>query len=291
MTEAQRVMLMIDLPAKNGRPARPSLFTQAATIQGWKKSDRTLRLKVFSLAVTFGEFSDQLEFRDALENYDLIRSHPPANVQFRHLESATELNHTTDVDAVKTALLMLADNLNAAREQGKPEFGAARRWREVIADHQKCLALFPLHQPMGMAGAEAFIQTLINYKFNYGKVGKITLEDLDERPGFGPNKKTGKMEEKPSQVEQLLWTVNARLNGKTGFRAKAGFSMHDMYLSAGLPCSCKLCFLSNQRSLMAGFAEGNSLVMERPNAPQLKPAGSINPDLGAEGLSEEETPF
>lgn len=256
MTSAQKVMLMIDLPAKAGRPARTSLFSQAAQVQGWKKSDRELRLKVFSLAVTFGEFADQLEFRDALENYDIIRAHPPANVRFRHLESAGQLNHTSDVDAVKTALLMLADNLNAAKEQGKPEYGAARCWRYVLSDHMKCLAIFPLDKPMGMGGAQAFVQTLIDGKFNRNStLNKMTLEDVSEAPRFAHNERTGRVDEKPSQMEQLLMTVAARLNGKTGFRSKAGYTMHDMYCAVGLPCYCKLCVSRSNHIALAASGE------------------------------------
>ena len=257
-------MLMIDTPAKRGRPPHISLFTQAAKVQGWNKSDRELRLKVFSLGVTFAKFASVQEFREALENYDLIRATPATGVRFRHLKSASELNEREDVDAVKILLLMLADNLNAADEHGKPERGHGRRWRDVLADHMKCLSQYPHDKPMGREGAEAFVQTLIDYKFNFGKVEKITLEDLDDRPGFGPNKKTGEMEEKPSQVEGLLWTVNARLNGKTGFRAKAGHSMHDMYVGVGLPCFCKRCFSNSNAIAFAVALAGVPQLLETP---------------------------
>ena len=242
MTAAQKFMLMIDVPAKPGRREQISLFTQAAKVQGWDHTDRELRLKVFSLGATFAKFASVLEFREVLENYDTVRAHPPTGVRFRHLKSATDLNDTTDVDAIKVLLLMLADNLNATDEHGKPERGHGRRWRDVLADHIKCLALYPGQQPMGLAGAQAFVQTIINDKFNHNRQFQtMTLEDVDDRPRFIENKRTGRIEEKPSQMEQLLWTVNARLNGKNGYRAKAGHSMHDMYTAAGLPCACRAC--------------------------------------------------
>jgi hypothetical protein len=254
VTPAQKVMLMIDLPPKNGRRGSVSLFTQASKVQGWKKSDRDLRLKVFSLAVTFAEFASVLEFREALENYDAIRSSPPSGVRFRHLKSASELNHREDVDRVKVLLLMLADNVKGTDEHGKPERGHARRWRDVLDDHLKCLALYPFEQPMGRDGAQAFLQTIIDHKFNHGSVSKMTLEDVDERPRFVHNERTGQLDEKPSQMEQLLWTINARLNGKTGHRAKAGHSMHDMYLTAGLPCWCKRCVSNSNNAALAAVA-------------------------------------
>ncbi|HXI72325.1 MAG TPA: hypothetical protein VNN22_18380 [Verrucomicrobiae bacterium] len=263
MTPAQKVMLMIDLPAKGGRRASVSLFTQAATVQGWKKSDRDLRLKVFSLAVTFAEFGSVLEFREALENYDAIRAHPPSGVRFRHLASASDLNHREDVDRVKILLLMLADNLNAAEEHGKPERGHARRWRDVLADHMKCLAIYPGAAPMGIAGAQAFVQTIIDHKFNHGRVDKMTLDNVDESPRFVHNERTGQLDEKPSQMEQLLWTVNARLNGKTGYRAKAGHSMHEMLTNAGLPCWCKACLSSARREPDAAAPMADPVVVNK----------------------------
>ena len=250
-------MLMIDVPAKPGRREHISLFTQAAKVQGWDQTDRDLRLKVFSLGATFAKFASVLEFRDVLENYEAVRAHPPTGVRFRHLKSATDLNHTSDVDAIKTLLLMLADNLKATDEHGKPERGHGRRWRDVLADHMKCLALYPGDQPMGLAGAQAFVQTIINDKFNHARQFQtMTLEDVDDRPRFVENKRTGKLDEKPSQMEQLLWTVNARLNGKNGYRAKAGHSMHDMYMAAGLPCACRWCLSASNSTAFAGALAG-----------------------------------
>ncbi len=286
MTPAQKVMLMIDLPAKNGRRGSVSLFTQAAKVQGWNKSDRELRLKVFSLAVTFAEFRDVLEFREALENYDAIRVSPPSGVRFRHLISASELDHRADVDRVKILLLLLADNLNAADEHGKPERGAARRWRDVLADHMKCLALYPLEQPMARAGAEAYVQTLIDHKFNHGRVDKMWLEDVDERPRFVHNERTGQLDEKPSQMEQLLWTVNQRLNGKTGYRASAGHSMHDMYMAAGLPCWCKRCVSGGNQ---AAFAQAMAGVPPLPAAPPKPVAEHVR--VAENGEGDPDVPF
>ena len=283
-------MLMIDASAKHGRPPHVSLFTQAAKVQGWNKSDRELRLKVFSLGVTFAKFATVLEFRDALENYELIRATPPTGVRFRHLKSATELNHREDVDAVKMLLLMLADNLNAADEHGKPERGHGRRWRDVLADHMKCLALYPGESPMGLGGAQAFVQTIINDKFNHArKFQLMTLEDVDDRPRIVENERTSKLEEKPSQMEQLLWTVNARLNGKNGYRAKAGHSMHDMYISAGLPCACKACLTGGIR--MVAPVTATPFVQPIATDPELEAVMSSDPELGEGNSGEIETPF
>lgn len=106
---------------------------------------------------------------------------------------------------------------NTART--RPEHGQARRLHDVLRDHIKCLALYPLDQPMGRAGAEAFI---LNDKFNHGRRHEhMTLEDVDDAPRSAPNKYTGILESKPSQIQQLVMTISKRLNGKTGFRATA----------------------------------------------------------------------
>lgn len=45
-----------------------------------------------------------------------------------------------------------------------------------------------------------------------------------------------------SQLDQFRWTLARALNGKTGLRNRAGDTLHDMKLKAGLPCHCaKLC--------------------------------------------------
>lgn len=48
--------------------------------------------------------------------------------------------------------------------------------------------------------------------------------------------------DRPSQLEQLIMTLSRALNGKRGFRAKAGHSIHEMRTAAGLSCTCKLCY-------------------------------------------------
>jgi len=47
--------------------------------------------------------------------------------------------------------------------------------------------------------------------------------------------------EKPSQLEGLIWTLEARINGKKGFRATAGHSLHEMRMLAGVACNCSAC--------------------------------------------------
>lgn len=262
MSPAQKVMLMIDLPAKNGRPEHMSLFTQACEIQGWNKSDRDLRLRVFSLALNH-KFANVLDVHQALENYALLRTMPlPGSRRpFRHLESASGLNNTSDVDAVKSLLEMLANNLTGAAEQGRPQDGQGRRFSALIDDLLKCLALYPLADPMGANRAYDYA-----LKVARGRVPSLyQLSDLDDNPGYRQDEITGKTKITISDREQILYTLNARLNGKTGFRHKAGHSMHDMYKAAGLPCNCRTCI--KRAALVAQPAEPLQVPSLTPPAP------------------------
>lgn len=70
--------------------------------------------------------------------------------------------------------------------------------------------------------------------------GKPLHELSAERPA--PYRaRNGFLVEPRSQLEQLMMTLARCINGKTGLRAKAGHSMHDMYVAASIPCHCKLC--------------------------------------------------
>ena len=280
-------------------------WPQACRAQGWRANDRNLRLRVLSLAVTF-TFADVLEFRDALEAYDKIRHLPVGDGRrFRHLESAGELNETTDIDAVKNLLLMLNDSLKAADEHDKPEIGQGRRHRNVIEEKILCLSQYPLDKPMGLAGARAFCQEILNDKFNRGRQHQhLALEDVDDRPRFVEDKKTGKLIEKPSQKEMLLYTLNECLHGsgkevngkkkRLGFRVAAGHSVHDMLTNVKLPCACRKCTRAALAAQMpAGIIQPVSPIIE-PAAveldPELEPAAVADPELG-ESYTTGDQPF
>jgi hypothetical protein len=78
------------------------LWPAACRCQGWRASDRGLRLRVLSEAVR------------------------------RPLCSASDLDPTADFDRVKAHLGMLADNVQATIETDHPEIGQARRWRAAV---------------------------------------------------------------------------------------------------------------------------------------------------------------
>lgn len=207
----------------------------AARAQGWKASDRALRLRVLSVAVSFppGYFTTVLDARAAIESNAPLK---------RELESASQLNSREDVDRVKALLFFLADRVQGAHEMDHPEVGTARRSREVIAEHLQCLALYPLDAPMGAAGAEALMAELIADMFNKAaKINRLTLAELSDKPQFYRRKGSSELHEGPSQLERLVMRLSALLNGKHGYRNGAGHSLHDMRLAAGLECGCADC--------------------------------------------------
>lgn len=229
MTGAQRTTIMADW------------WPAAARTQDWKASDRDLRLRVFSVAVSFpaGHFKSILDLRAVIESGEPLA---------RTLASASELDSREDVDRVKALLLFLADRLQGAREMDHPEDGTGRRARGRVGELLKCLALYPLDRPIGRAGAEALMAELIADMFDHGrKVKRITLEDLSDQPQFYRRKGSSDLHEGPSQLERLVMRLSALLNGKNGYRKAAGHSLHDMLLAAGLPCHCSGCFKAHSR--------------------------------------------
>jgi len=204
VTDAQRVTLMAEW------------WPNACAVQGWQSKDRELRLRVLSFAVSYA-FEDQQQFLELLNS----EAEPP-----RVLESASDLNGRGDIDAVKACLLMLADNLKGAGEVGRPDVGRARRLRAAIRAQVKCIALYHLN-------AEGLLAKIIRDKFKAGsRAMPLTLDDLTAAP----------IGEKPSQLDQVIRRLGGILhNKKTGLRVRAGDSIHDMNLLAGVNCSCKRC--------------------------------------------------
>lgn len=234
MTDAQRTTIMADW------------WPAAARAQGWRASDRALRLRVLSVAVSFapGHFATVLEARAVIESDERLA---------RELASASELDSRADVDRVKALLFFLADRLAGARELDDPEPGAARRSRVVIAEHLRCLALYPLEQPMGEAGAAALLAELISDMTNRGRRGdaeqlqRLTLDDLSDAPQFYRRKGSSELHEGPSQLARLVMRLsqllhqNKQPDGPQGYRVRAGHSLHDMRRAAGLECHCREC--------------------------------------------------
>jgi hypothetical protein len=219
MTARQRITLNADW------------WPAACRAQGWKSSNRDLRLRVCAWSVSL-ENPTQLELLQAI-NSD---AQPK-----RWLESTNDLDNTVDVDRVKACLLMLADDVAKTQEVGKPKIGSARRKRDVLRDLIKCIGVY-------FPRPRAYVAEIINDKFNgWRKYGApLTIKDLTDDPII---LKDGR--ELPSQLDQLLYTVAACLNGsgklrgkkrsRLGFRVAAGDTLHGMKMKAGVFCDCAAC--------------------------------------------------
>lgn len=96
-----------------------------------------------------------------------------------------------------------------------------------------------------MAGAQALLEKLQRDFVNQGrKFETITLDDLSDAPQFYRRKGSSDLHEGPSQLQRVLMRLDGLLHtnnkktGAQGYRVKAGHSLYDMKLAAGLPCDC-----------------------------------------------------
>ncbi len=233
MTQKQRISLQADW------------WPAACRSQGWNPKDRDLRMRVCAWAVSL-ENPSQLELLNAI-NSELAPSRP--------LVSTNDLDNGKDVDRVKACLGMLADDTKAADEVGRPELGSARRKRDVIRDLVKCVGVY--HER-----PRAYLASIIDDKFNsWRKYGpKLTIRDLTDELIII---KGGR--EIPSQLDQLIYTLSACLNGsgklrggkrsRLGFRVAAGQTLHEMKSAAGVFCDCAECAKQQRRPLVPALEE------------------------------------
>jgi hypothetical protein len=114
---------------------------------------------------------------------------------------------------------MLGTSLKAGLEAADPSRNQKRNWRWLIT-HEilPCLGLYEEH-PQG------YLRTVMEAKSRYRKTdrpeGPAALGDFDERT-----------------VQQIFWTLSARLNVK---RKAAGHTGHEMCVAAGVRCKCAAC--------------------------------------------------
>lgn len=189
----------------------------ACRAQGWDKNDRDLRLRVLSEAVK------------------------------RPIKSASDLDTREDIDAVKAYLGALTDNLDAAREVDDPTIGKARRLRSLILNQiVPCLSLY---EPNPMGYVQTVITGLARWNTTDYPTRPPTLDDLDAKPIISERRQS------PSQLDQAVMTLSARLNSK---RKQAGDTIHDMRLRAGLECNCAQC----ARQRLAAAAQPSAPAVE-----------------------------
>jgi len=190
-----------------------NLWPKACRAQGWNSGDRAKRMEVLSAAVG------------------------------RPLASASQLNNTTDYDAVKRHLGFLADNLAATVETIKPEQGRARRLRATIREQLRCLNVYLTNDAERLltsspTKADKYLAEIIRDKFKHAsRAQPLTLDDLTDESDIGTTR-AGVTYPKPSQLEQVMMALARAIQAK---RKAAGDTIHDMKLKAGVYCDCKAC--------------------------------------------------
>jgi len=268
MTNNQRIALQADW------------WPAACRAQGWKTGDRALRLRVCAWAVSLLNPS-QLELLAAI-NSDRTPE--------RNLASTNDLDNKADVDRVKACLGMLADSLRLTGEIGKPQFGSARRKRDVIRSHLKCLALF---EPYPRRVLAHLVQDMFS-----GKLGPdITIKELtDDSPGKWPN--GGR---RPSDLDRLVMRLAQIVNDKRNanvlvaayahLQGTAALTIHEMKITAGVFCDCAYCDGLRAAGKIPRFAELGAEEDWRDFDPELEPGTEADCELGAGVTEEAVNPF
>lgn len=202
ITREQQIFLL----AKSNH-GQPGLWHGACEAQGWNPEDREFRLSKLSEIVG------------------------------RKLESTSEIERVEEFTKVKNELLMLQRvNLQAAMEGRDTTENRARILRhKIVTELIPCLELY-------VEDVRGYLTAIMEDKNRWWKIDRpvrdITIIDLDAKPVFRTDKRTGKPRQWPSLLEQLQFTLAARLNDK---RKAAGDTIHDMRLKAHLPCHCAKC--------------------------------------------------
>jgi hypothetical protein len=260
----------------------------ACRAQGWKTSDRDLRLRVCAWAVSLAN-PTQLSLLEAI-NSD---RQPP-----RKLESTNDLNNTDDVDRVKACLGMLADSVKLTGEVGQPQFGSARRKRDVIRAHLKCLALY---HPTPRRLLAQLVSDMFDSRDRGAGQAPLTIRDLTDDVQIYRDKKTRELREGPSQLERLLMRFSKMVNDarnknelQPAYKQLQGtepLTIHEMKWTAGVYCDCSYCNGLRARGKAPIIpplpVEENWSDFD----PELEPATAADCELGAGTNEEGVNPF
>ena len=196
------------------------LWSKVCKDRKWKSSDRAFRL------AKFGE----LIGREIASTDDIER-----------IDECTKL--------MKELTAMLGVSIPAAREADDLTINRARVLRnKILTELVPCLELY-------LADVQGYLAEIMEDKNRWWKIDRptrgMTLMDLDAKPIIHRDRKTGSMREFPSQLDQMVYTLSACLNGsgkvragkksRLGFRVAAGHTVHEMKTKAGVPCYCANC--------------------------------------------------
>ena len=246
----------------------------AAKALGVKASDRNAKLRACMWALEFTSPT-------LLDLLEAIRSDRTPK---RWLASTDDLTDENEITHVKKCLGMIADDLAATGEVGRPEINKARQKRDVVRELTKCIGVYHPRP-------RAYVAKIVDDKFNsWRKFGpSLTIKDLTDDPIF---LKDGR--ELPSQLDQLLFTLSACLNGsgkmrggkrsRFGFRVAAGDSLHDMKMKAGVRCDCAACSKAGGPPILPPLPEENWADFE----PELE---TVTDEFGGASADEGGDPF
>lgn len=185
---------------------KATLWPDACEAQQWNVKDRALQMQVLSSIVG------------------------------RTIESSNELEKIKEFGLVKRRLLELAGNLDGPLDNA-PEDEARRLRHHIRTELLPCIALY-------VPDAEKYLREIINDGIHHGRrVEQRGLDELTARPRVRFDARLGDFRESPGELQQVIMTLNGRLNSAhpPGLRNRAGDSLHDMRIKAGVGCGCKVC--------------------------------------------------
>lgn len=204
------------------------LWGRVCKDRGWKQSDREFRLAKFS----------ELIGREIKSTNDVGR-----------IDECTKL--------MKELTAMLGVSVAAAIEADDLTINRARVLRNQIAGELvPCLELY-------VEDVGSYIASIMEDKNRWWKIDRpvrdITMMDLTATPIRKWDVKIKALREWPSQLEQLQYTLAARLNT---LRNKAGDTVHDMRTRAGVPCGCSKCVAQRNAASFAAVQRNADPMME-----------------------------
>lgn len=148
-------------------------------------------------------------------------------------KSLTLVDRVDGFTRVKNEIkILVKPDVQAAQESEDSLINKARNFRWVIEN--EILPCLGVYEPDPVT----YLRTVMEEKNRWWKIDRpaceMTLDDLDARPIIKQDK-DGQLREFKSTLEQLLFTLSARLSVK---RRAAGHSEHDMRMLAGVKCHC-----------------------------------------------------
>jgi hypothetical protein len=149
--------------------------------------------------------------------------------------SLTRVTKRDGFDRLIARVRTLAGNLQGAVDEVVEESGERKRQLYRLECALKCLGLY-----MTPEESAKYVHKICVDKFAPRGSVRRGWEELDHRPRTA-SALNGRPRLRMSELEELIITIMGRLNGRTGFRAKAGHSVHEMLAMAGVPCACATC--------------------------------------------------